>query len=89
MQYPDNSAYLVVVRLPWRITVLNEKQAAIELGLAVATLRNWRCREVGPAFHKLGRSVRYDRLEIERYKRESRHEPSSALAAKETHRGIA
>ena len=38
---------------------LYEKEAAQKLGVAVQTLRNWRCNRRGPAYIKLGRSVRY------------------------------
>lgn len=36
-----------------------EKEAANKLGVAVQTLRNWRHIRRGPAYIKLGRSVRY------------------------------
>ena len=41
--------------------LMNEHQAAALLGVAVKTLRNWRCRGDGPKFVKLGggRMVRY------------------------------
>jgi hypothetical protein len=68
--------------------ILNEKEAAEQLGLAVATLRTWRCREKGPSFLKMGGAVRYDSLEIERFKLASQHDPSSVRAAKEMRRGI-
>jgi Helix-turn-helix domain len=68
--------------------LLNEKEAAPLLGLSVATLRTWRCREKGPSFHKFGGAVRYDPVEIERFKAESQHDPSSVRAAKEMIRGI-
>lgn len=29
-------------------------------GFATQTLANWRTLEIGPAFYKIGRSVRYD-----------------------------
>lgn len=38
---------------------VNEKQAAKFLGVAVQTLRNWRHIRRGPAYVKMGRSVRY------------------------------
>lgn len=39
---------------------LNEKEVARITGLAVQTLRNYRCRGEGPAYCKIGkRSVRY------------------------------
>jgi len=67
--------------------MLNEKQAAERLGLAVATLRTWRCRQKGPCFLKMGGAVRYDALEIERFKLASQHVPSSVRAAEEMRRG--
>ena len=36
-----------------------EKKAAKTMGVAVQTLRNWRHLRKGPAYIKLGRSVRY------------------------------
>jgi predicted DNA-binding transcriptional regulator AlpA len=41
--------------------VVNEHQAAKILGLAVQTIRNYRCSRNpdAPAYYKLGRSVRY------------------------------
>jgi predicted site-specific integrase-resolvase len=36
-----------------------EKEAARTIGLSVQTLRNWRHLGKGPAYVKLGRSVRY------------------------------
>jgi hypothetical protein len=39
--------------------LLTEKQVAAILQTAVQTLRNWRCRGVGPAFTKVGPLVRY------------------------------
>jgi predicted DNA-binding transcriptional regulator AlpA len=61
--------------------MLNERQVAETLGLSVTTLRSWRCREKGPRFHKFGGAVRYDSAEIERFKFQSQHEPSSERAA--------
>jgi Helix-turn-helix domain len=40
---------------------LNETQAAEILGLSVRTLQAWRVRGGGPAYVKIGRSVRYQR----------------------------
>ncbi len=39
--------------------MLNERAAAVRLGIAVRTLQAWRVRGEGPQFAKLGRSVRY------------------------------
>ena len=56
--------------------MLNEHQAAERLGLSVTTLRTWRCREKGPRFYRLGRSIRYDEAEIARFLSERLHEPT-------------
>jgi hypothetical protein len=63
--------------------VINETRAAEMLGLAVGTLRNWRCREKGPSFLKMGGAVRYDTVEIERFKLGAQRVPSSSRAAGE------
>lgn len=40
--------------------LLNDAEVAELCGLAVNTVRNWRCQGTGPAFVKLGkRAVRY------------------------------
>ena len=38
---------------------LTDEKAAEFLGVAVQTLRNWRNTRRGPAYFKIGRSVRY------------------------------
>ena len=38
---------------------LKDTEAVEMLGLHPQTLRNMRCRNEGPAYHKLGRAVRY------------------------------
>jgi len=43
---------------------VDENKAAEILGLSVQTLRNWRHQSKGPAYSKLGRSVRYDLEDI-------------------------
>jgi len=47
--------------------VLNDKQAAQFLGVAVQTLRNWRGQRRGPDYIKLGRSVRYSEGDLSRF----------------------
>jgi predicted DNA-binding transcriptional regulator AlpA len=56
--YPANEKASAV---PAAQPLMNEHQAAALLGVAVKTLRNWRCRGDGPKFVKLGggRMVRY------------------------------
>jgi predicted site-specific integrase-resolvase len=45
---------------------LTTAEAAQLLGIAVATLNEWRGRNFGPAYTKTGRLVRYPDYEIER-----------------------
>ena len=40
--------------------MIKEELAAEFLGMAVQTLRNWRMQNRGPAYAKMGRSVRYN-----------------------------
>jgi len=49
------------------VEYLNDIQAARMLGLAVQTLRNYRCRRTGPPYVKVGRSVRYCRSTLSSY----------------------
>jgi predicted DNA-binding transcriptional regulator AlpA len=45
--------------------LVDEKEAAAILAVAVATLRNWRALRQGPRYLKLGsRMVRYSRAEL-------------------------
>jgi hypothetical protein len=46
---------------------LNEAQAAARLGVKPAALRQMRQRGQGPAYFKIGRSVRYDPVDLEEY----------------------
>ena len=48
-----------------------EEDAAKILGLKVATLRDWRFRNVGPSFHRFGRAVRYRVRALEEFARRS------------------
>jgi len=41
------------------IQLLNEKEAAHQLGLSTKTLQAWRWHRKGPAYRKLGRRVFY------------------------------
>lgn len=41
--------------------LLTEEQTALQFGLAVATLRNWRAQRRGPAATKIGRRSFYRR----------------------------
>lgn len=41
--------------------LLNEREAAAFLRVAQGTLQQWRAAGKGPPFHRLGRTIRYDR----------------------------
>jgi predicted site-specific integrase-resolvase len=56
--------------------MLTDKEAALELGVSVHTMRDWRKREIGPIWHKLEGRVRYDVADIQSYKERCRHVPS-------------
>ena len=48
--------------------LLDEREAAAFLRVAVQTLRNWRWRGEGPRFRKIGlRMVRYRRADLEAF----------------------
>ena len=58
--------------------VLNETQAGVLLGnVQAATLRNWRSRGTGPAWHKLGGFVRYTRTDLAAFLASCRIEPGA------------
>ena len=44
--------------------LLNEKQAAVLLGISASWLRNARCKGRGPVYMTIGRAVRYDMGEL-------------------------
>ena len=47
--------------------LLNEKQAAQVLCLSEKTLQAWRFYGKGPAYRKIGRAIRYDLRDLEKY----------------------
>src|SRR5579885_61117 len=49
---------------------LTTDEAAKMLGVSAATLNEWRVRNEGPAYTKMGRLVRYPDYELERFIRE-------------------
>ena len=55
---------------------LSTKELSELLGIPEGTLRQWRCSEVGPKWHKLRGSVRYDKSDVENFLRESERIPS-------------
>lgn len=48
-------------------SLMREIDAAAYLGLAPKTLSRWRWARKGPAFHKLGSSVRYSVEELDNF----------------------
>jgi Helix-turn-helix domain len=57
--------------------LIDEKAAAALLGLSPATLRSWRCREIGPAYYRLGIGrgrIKYAVADLEEFT--SRHVPT-------------
>jgi hypothetical protein len=55
---------------------LNTKQLSDLLEIPEGTLRQWRCCGVGPRWHKLRGSVRYDMEYVDRFIHESERFPS-------------
>jgi hypothetical protein len=55
---------------------LTTKELSKFLGIPEGTLRQWRCSEVGPKWHKLRGSVRYDKTDVESFLHESERIPS-------------
>jgi hypothetical protein len=49
------------------IEVVDEAGAAVFLGIAPATLRNWRSQGRGPQYIRLGRRIVYRREYLEQY----------------------
>ena len=50
---------------------MTDKDAAKFLTMGLQTMRNWRCRGRGPDYYKLGKSVRYLKSDLIKF-RESR-----------------
>lgn len=44
--------------------LLTEVQAADLLFLSVRTLQSWRCQNIGPAYVRAGRAIRYQRADL-------------------------
>lgn len=63
-------------------SLLTTQEAAELLGISPATLNGWRCRGVGPAFTKLGASVRYTARDLERFISSNRFSSTSEADAR-------
>ncbi len=48
-------------------SMLTRREAAELLGIEPQTLAVWSCRGIGPAFIKVGRSVRYRLSDLEKF----------------------
>jgi predicted site-specific integrase-resolvase len=59
--------------------MLGEKQAAEILGLAVWTLRNWRCSGKGPPYIKIGGSVKYREEDLRTFIQKRLVDPENCL----------
>ena len=57
------------------IRYLSDNEVAVLTGMSVQTLRNWRFEGKGPAYSKIGRSVRYAEKDIIEYMENRRIEP--------------
>lgn len=57
-----------------------EKVAAAYLNVSCRTLQAWRLRGGGPAFVRVGRAIRYDRSDLDRYIAERTHSSTSTTA---------
>jgi hypothetical protein len=64
-----------MVANPMVVTAVDENQASKILGVAVQTLRNWRHLRRGPAYVKMGRSVRYQVKDLEAYLQRKKIDP--------------
>ena len=47
--------------------LLTTQEAARRLGLAAGTLCNWRIRGQGPTYVRLGKAIRYDESDLDRF----------------------
>lgn len=54
---------------------INEKEAALFMGVAVQTLRNWRHQGRGPAYYKVGTRVVYLTEDLKSYREKRRIDP--------------
>lgn len=55
--------------------LLSNSEAAEFLGMSPDTLARWRWAGIGPAYLKIGRSIKYRRADLEAFLNESRVNP--------------
>jgi predicted site-specific integrase-resolvase len=58
------------------MNLITSKQVSAMLGVPEGTLRYWRNVGLGPIWHKLEGSIRYDMADVEAYVQSSRRVPS-------------
>lgn len=58
-------------------TLIDERALAQRWSISLKTLRNWRVSGCGPAFRKIGRSVRYSLSDIEQFENQKRRQSTS------------
>lgn len=59
-------------------TVYDEQGAAEYLSVPSRTLKSWRYSGAGPAFHRMGRLIRYTERELDAYIESTRVTPGAA-----------
>jgi len=60
--------------------ILNGREAGGRIGKPEKTMANWRSAGVGPAYYKVGGSVRYDEDDLDAWLAEHRIVPSGDVA---------
>jgi hypothetical protein len=60
-------------------TLIDEKQLAKIIKRSVQTLRNERCQGRGLPYIRIGRSIRYDIADVERYLKIHRIDPNECV----------
>ncbi|SHL18856.1 transcriptional regulator, AlpA family [Desulfatibacillum alkenivorans DSM 16219] len=58
---------------------MNEQEVSRLTGFALPTLRNWRSMGAPPAYHKIGRSVRYLRQDVLDFMESHRVHPRNTI----------
>ena len=59
-----------------KMSLLKSKRVAEMLDIPEGTLRYWRAIGIGPVWHKLEGSIRYDEGDVSRYVEKNRRIPS-------------
>lgn len=49
------------------LILMDENETSKMLKVSIQTLRNWRAKEKGPAYYRIGRSIRYKKKDVEAY----------------------